>query len=105
MAIWALLSLANAQIQEIPSIGFFSLFSVDSGDQKIKTFCTFFGFSTAKPSAIYFGVDTKNNYGRDAAAAFFWATGITWPGKQLYLDTKNSFGREAAAFFWATGIN
>ena len=52
----------------------FSLFSVDSGDQKIKTFCTFFGFS-APPSAIYLGQATDIawktiNYGREAAAFF-----------------------------------
>ena len=51
----------------------FSLFSVDSGDQKIKTFCTFFGC-------------------REAAHLRQFILGQpTSPGKQLYLDTKNSY--------------
>ena len=78
-------------------------------------------------------MDTKNSFGREAAtflkkATFelIGATDIIWKwvtiiigqlrtttdakrplffGQQLYLDTKNNYGREAAAFFWATGLN
>ena len=62
IAIWALAFLTNFICKEILRLGF-SLFSVDSGDQKIKTFCTFFDFSKRPLFGFLFGAQLRTRSG------------------------------------------
>ena len=62
----------------------FSLFSVDSGDQKIKTFGTFFGFSARAEATLrqctFFGFSPRSGHLRQ----FIWST-TTDAKRQLFL--------------------